>query len=879
MRSMASFDFEGKRVPLHEGDSIAAALYRAGVRTFNRSLKYHRRRGLYCVTGDCPNCLCSVDGAPGVRSCNTPARDGMEVRRETGWPSAERDLLNIADKVGHRFMPVGFYYKVFTKPKWAWELAEKVIRRATGVGRLPVGSAPRPKPSRHVHTDVLVIGSGVAGLAAAATAAERGEQIIIVEEGTIGEKVAPGPTLDRINALSGGLRGNKNVTLLERHTAIGIYDGGMVPVVGPDTLVQVDPERIIVATGAVESHAVFAGNDLPGVFLGRGAARLAGVHGVAPGTTAVIAISSSEGVEHIKTLQTRGVEIVAAIAPSGLADLITAGISVLRDGKVVSAQGKKQVSSVVVETPTGRRTVICDTLVLSLGLAPRDALLRMATIENVAAAGDVVWPGCSLDEAVESAAKAGGGESPEPREAGASPSGSAGYVCLCEDVAVKDLERAWDEGWRSSEILKRYTTATMGPCQGAMCGRHLAAFAAAGGATDAPRTGARTTSRPPARTVSLEDLAGAVHEVIEKRTALHDEHIAMGARVDWSGSWKRPYNYGDAADEYNAVRERVSLMDVSTLGKFLIAGRDAEALTDRVYSCRVEGLEPGRSRYMLALDEAGYVIDDGLVCAVDGGRFYVTSTSGGADRMESVLRNWADRWELDVHIVNQTAMLGAINVCGPRAREVLVKLSSDPVDPESFPYASHREITVADVPCRAVRVGFVGELSYELHHPRSRSVELWRALIQAGTEFGLRPHGLDTLDLLRLEKGHIYLLQDTLPDDHPAKLGLDSAVHAAKPHFVGKMALERMSQIPLERKMVGLEFDSQPQRGAPLYLSSNVVGRVTSCFFSPMLGKFIGLGWLRSVDGEFPASLRAVDVAARVVPTPFYDPEGAKLRA
>jgi len=412
-----------------------------------------------------------------------------------------------------------------------------------------------------------------------------------------------------------------------------------------------------------------------------------------------------------------------------------------------------------------------------------------------------------------------------------------------------------------------------------MCGRHLAAFAAAGSTAKEPRSGVRTTARPPARTVRLEDLAGAVHEVIEKRTALHDEHVAMGARVDWSGSWKRPYNYGDTADEYRAVRERVSLMDVSTLGKFLIAGSDAQTLADRVYSCRIEGLEPGRSRYMLALDEAGYVMDDGLVCAVEDGRFYVTSTSGGADRMESGLRNWADRWGLDVHIVNQTAMLGAINVCGPHARDVLAKLSGDPLDAGAFPYASHRQITVAGVPCRAIRVGFVGELSYELHHPRSRSVELWRALVEAGADFGLRPHGLDTLDLLRLEKGHMYLLQDTLPDDHPAKLGLDWAVGAGKSHFVGKMALERMGQIPVERKMIGLEFDSRPQRGAPLYLGHDVVGRVTSCAHSPALGKYIGLGWLRAVDGAFPTSLRAVDVPARVVPTPFYDREGAKLRA
>jgi sarcosine oxidase subunit alpha len=282
---------------------------------------------------------------------------------------------------------------------------------------------------------------------------------------------------------------------------------------------------------------------------------------------------------------------------------------------------------------------------------------------------------------------------------------------------------------------------------------------------------------------------------------------------------------------------------------------------------------------MLALDEAGYVKDDGLICALEGGRFYITSTSGGADRMEAWLRNWADRWDLHVHLVNQTPMLGAINVAGPRARELLAGLTDDPIDREALPYPGHREITVAGVACRAIRVGFVGELSFELHHPRSRGVELWDALMKAGRAFGIAPHGLDALDVLRLEKGHLYLGQDTLPDDHPTKLGLGWAVAMDKPSFIGRTALERMAALPSERKLVGLAFDRTPQRGAPLYAGDRIVGRVTSCAHSAALGRAVGLGWLRAIEGEFPASLRAFEVPATVVPTPFYDPEGAKVRA
>jgi sarcosine oxidase subunit alpha len=172
----------------------------------------------------------------------------------------------------------------------------------------------------------------------------------------------------------------------------------------------------------------------------------------------------------------------------------------------------------------------------------------------------------------------------------------------------------------------------------------------------------------------------------------------------------------------------------------------------------------------------------------------------------------------------------------------------------------------------------VGELSFELHHPRGKSVGLWDALLEAGRRWDIRPHGLDALDVLRLEKGHFYLAQDTMPDDHPSKLGLDWAVAMGKVDFVGKRALERMAALPLERKLVGLRFDGTPQRGAPLSVDGEVVGRVTSCAVSRAVGAPIGLGWLRSVDGSFPDDLRSGDVSVTVCPTPFYDADGGRMR-
>ncbi|MGZ4125614.1 MAG: glycine cleavage T C-terminal barrel domain-containing protein, partial [Actinomycetota bacterium] len=837
----------------------------------------HRRRGLYCLTGDCANCLVTVDGSPGVRSCVTEAGEGMRVRREGGWPSVDRDVVSITDRL-HALMPVGFYYKAFVRPRIAWPIAERVIRRATGVGTLPTGTAPAHRIEQNVHVDVAVVGAGIAGLSAARAAAGAGQRVLVADERRVGELLLPGADRDAVRAIAVEVSGLPNVTVLERHTAIGVYEGPIVPLAGPDGIVRVHAGRVVVATGAVEAHPVFPGNDLPGVFLSRGAARLAAAFRVRPGDRVVAVAESPEAIEQLRALLSAGVVPITVVTQVTLPDDLRAALpQLLRDARLVGASGRRALRAVELETARGSRRIEADALVVGLGTVPRDDLLRMGAGLPVAGAGEVVRPGCSFADASDSGTAAGRSAGAATIAAGVTPVlGRDGYVCPCEDVSMHDLERAWDEGWRSSEILKRYTTATMGPCQGALCSRHLAAFCSRAQGRDEPTV--LTTARPPARPVALEDLAAGVHEVVEKRTALHERHLAAGAVVDWSGSWKRPYRYGDWLEEYRAVRERASVMDVGTLAKFLLGGRDAARLLDAVFPTRIEGLAPGRSRYLLALDEAGYVVDDGMVLALGDGRFALTSTSGGADRMEAWLRDRADRLGMHVHLVNQTGMLGAINLAGPHAREVLQRLSDDDVGGDALPHLAHAEIAVAGVPCRAMRVGFVGEVSFELHHPRGRRAELWAGLLDAGRALGIRPHGLDALDLLRLEKGHIYLGQDTLPDDHPWKLGLGWAVAMDKGDFVGRTALERMRALPLERALVGLEFDGEPRLGVPLAAEGRIVGRVTSCGTSPALGRSVGLGWLRAVDGVFPERVTAGSTTATVVERPFYDPEGARLR-
>ena len=884
MRSMSTVDFEGRPVAVHPGDSIAAALYRAGVRVFSRSFKYRRRRGLYCLTGDCPNCLVTVNGEPAVRACTTRAEAGQRIARRPGWPSPDLDLAS-GVRFLKRLLPVGFYYKTFIRPKWVWRVVEPVIRRLAGVGPAPTNLPPGSPERRTHHPDVLVIGGGVAGLSAAIAAAESGASVLVVDEGRLGEKVAPGPTRAAIDRLTRQLRTVPAITLMEEATAVGLYEGPLVPVTAADALHLVFAGRVVVATGAVETHAVFPGSDLPGVWLGRGAARIAGCHALAPARIVVFAGETEESLHHLETIAAAGVSIAAALVPQSLADRVPRDIRTVVGGRIRAAEGRTAVAAVTVESSAGRERLACDGVVVSLGLVPRDGLLRQAQGQEAVGAGDAVAPGAGLEAAMASGRLAGLGTAPDRGPVALPPRCQSGFVCTCEDVEVADLELAWAEGYQSTELLKRYSTVTMGPCQGALCHAHLRAFVAAQGA-DQQRTGP-TTARPPARPVKLEEIAAGARYPLEYHTGLHQRHLELGAIMEWAGAWKRAESYGDPLAEYWAVRKDVSIMDVGTLGKYRVAGPDATEFLERLYPCHVGTIGAGKSRYAILLNEAGYLFDDGMICALGPEDYYLTLTSGGADAAESWLRDWAETWRLRVHIVNQTTTLGAINVAGPASRTLLTRLSADPLDPRSFPYAQHRRIVVAGVECLALRVGFTGELSYELHHPRLDGVRLWNALLEAGADLGIRPHGLAALRLLRLEKGHIIVNQDTDFDSTPAKLGLDWAVKLEKPFFVGKAGLERIATLERNKGLLLFTFAGQdtPGEGAQILATDGAhLGYLTSARFSPTLGHGVAMGWVRKHDGTWPTTVVAHDGGERkftgtATAGPFYDPKGARLRA
>jgi sarcosine oxidase subunit alpha len=803
--------------------------------------------------------MVNIDGEPAMRSCCTVAEAGMTIRREGGWPNVDRDLLAVNDRL-HWALPVGFYYKTFVRPNWVWPRAERLIRRLTGLGTIDVSRPRTPREQVHHHADLLVVGAGVAGLSAALGAAASGEQVVVCDAGAIGQFVGSETVLSRLRGLEAEVRNNTSVTVLEYAAVGGIYEGPLIPAPTIDALHLIHPRRIVVATGAVDFHPSINGNDLPGVFLGRGAALLASRHQLVVGSNVVLVGSGEEHAETAQCLRGLG----ATVREVG-ADAV----------KTIEGRGRVE----AITSGTGHR-IECDAVVFSVGREPRDSLLRQGFGLPVFGAGEAISPGCSLDEAEAEGRAAAAGQALTPTKRDLTlTSRLQGCICLCEDVTGEELEHAWREGFRSAELLKRYTTVTMGTCQGLLCQRHLRAFV---GSRSGDRPVAATTARPPAATLTLEDAAAGLSDEHMMHTALHGRHLALGAVMEPTGGWLRPSYYGDVEAEYWSVRERVSVMDVGTLGKFLVGGKDALAFLDRLYPTRVATIKPGRLRYALLLAPSGFVIDDGTICALEDGTFYLTFTSVGAAAAESILRDWADAWGADVHIVNMTVARGAINVAGPHARELLQRLCDrDEISNESLSYLHHRQLEVAGIPCRVIRLGFVGELSFELHHPSTYSVALWDALIDAGHVFDIAPHGLEALRLLRLEKGHVMIGQDTDFDTTPAKLGMEWAVKFDKDQFVGKASLLRAESQPMIRRLAAIAFQGAraPVEGSALTVDGHYVGHLSSSRFSPVLGHGVALGWIDRLNEDFPDRVEADGVLGRVVAHSFYDPEGKKLRA
>ena len=292
------------------------------------------------------------------------------------------------------------------------------------------------------------------------------------------------------------------------------------------------------------------------------------------------------------------------------------------------------------------------------------------------------------------------------------------------------------------------------------------------------------TARPASRQITLAEAAADVYVDAFRRTPLHDEHLALGARMDRFGGWWRPWHYGDAVAEYWAVREGVSIGDVCTLGKLVVSGPDVVELLERLYPCHVADIKPGRSRYALLLNERGHVMDDGMILRESETRFVLSFTSGGAANAEMWIRDWID----DVGPPRPRPGPDDVARRDQRhraARREPLLQRAGLADPPRFLGHVHADVAGVPVPRHAPVVHRRGRLRAP---PPGRSLgrAVARAHGRSARDLGIRPHGLQALFGLRLEKGHVIVGMDTELDTTPRRLGMDWAVRMEKPRFIGR---------------------------------------------------------------------------------------------
>ncbi len=935
-----TFTFDGKKVQGFEGDTIASALYAAGQRTFSRSFKYHRRRGLMCVAGQCPNCICAVDGAPGARACTEPAREGIKVTHVNASPSLDLDVMRATDIFGGPFTPPGFYYKTFLRPRKLWPLYEKILRNAAGLGKLRHSQPEREWRTeyRRRHADVLVTGGGIAGLNAALAAAKLGADTVLVDEGP-----APGGQ-QLINADQSQLQAlveqarEAGVEIIDQGHALGYFDG-LVPVWQRDILHQVRAARHVFATGAIEQPLVFAGNDLPGVMLAGGARRLTSMFAVSPGKRAVIATTSDRGLDAALVLREAGVQIVAVAdlrpeAGETAAQLRADGIPVFTAHTVIEARGGKAVSEAIIQPLNGgsEHSFECDLVVVSGGTIPASSLLLQSGAKtaydperghfalsdlpaNVFAAGEVA--GADSDAAAAASGELAGlqaahslgrgddasakrqsalsktmSEPATPDVAVPPPVSGAGrgkcFACFCEDVTSKDVHLSIEEGYDSIELSKRYTTVTMGPCQGRMCQLPSVRLMAQETGQGLDQVGV-TTARPPWVSVPMGILGGrdGLELTPAKRSAIHDRHRDLGASIKWAGDWQRAYDYGDPQGEALNVNTAAGIIDVSTLGKLIVRGPDAGEFLDRLYPNRFSNLKPGRIRYGVIGSDAGRIVDDGTICRIDDDTFYVTTTSSGAGAMEEWFGWWLADWGDRVHLTDVTQGVGAVNLAGPKAREIMAAVTDLDCSNEAFGYMDGKQAQIAGVQCLILRIGFVGEVGYEIHFPSAMGQHIWDALMEAGKPHGLRPFGLEPQRILRLQKLHIIVGQDTDSESTPYGAAMSWIVKLDKEQdFIGKWALEHFAEHGAGVALVGFSMPNGdvPTEGAVVLDARGApAGQVTSSRHSPVLDRTIGMAWVPEGFAEDGATITISDegrqLTAEVQTKPFYDPDGEVLRS
>ncbi len=921
------FQWDGRPATGLAGDTIVSALAAAGVAVFSRSLKYHRPRGILTASFHDPGCLLQVGDEPNVRGAHRRLQAGMDVRPQNAWPSLRYDVKALNQTVG-RFLGAGFYYRTFMKPERLWPAYEAVLKRFASGGVIPDRAPDAIYDKRYAHVDVMVAGGGPAGMAAAVAAAEAGARVMLVEEEPeLGGHLRYGgkAELDLLGQLRRAVAAQAGIEVLVDSVVAARYDDSWLAVlqrdhpVARERLVKARASTLVASPGLIERPYVFAGNDIPGVMLSTGARRLINLWAVRPGERAVVFTANAEGEAAAADLDDAGIEVVRVV-------------DARRGGNVVRAKGGSRLEAV--ELSDGS-SIECDLLVTATGWTAPTSLLNMAgdrpvydrraarfvpgdrLRDSVLAAGGLAGDG-SVDELITHAE--GVGRAAAGRAAGqtvAAPpqlpraehpelfrSTTHGLVDFSEDVSSKDLLAAAHEGYDSVELLKRFTTVTMGAAQGKLETVNAVAILAEATGRTIDETGT-TIWRPPYAPVSLGALAGRQFEPV-RHSPMQPWHESHGAIPLVAGQWIRPDGYGDPSAEVRNVRRAVGIIDVTPLGKIDLRGPDVPKLLNLVYVNKWSKLAEGAVRYGVMCAEDGVVFDDGVTGHLGPDHYLMSTTSSGAETVLTFLEHLlaTDHPDWRIHLTPMTGEYASINIAGPNSRTLLGRLAEGvDLSPDAFPYMHVRSATIAGVPnCLAWRIGFTGELSFEIHVPSDSGLHVWEALLHEGADLGAAPFGVEAQRIMRLEKGHFIVGQDTDGLTHASQAGLDWLVKLDKEDTIGLPELvwakERADAGEPDRaQLVGLQpVDPMlvPPEGCQLVEGTgqlhqapqnlSIVGRITSSRFSPTLDRSIGLGFVakRLSAAGTVVTVRLEDGTTAPVKVmehhAHFDPEGTRLR-